>query len=578
MILQALSHSYEALAQRGELDRPGWLKVRISWVLNIDKDGKLYSITPLGGVDEQGKKNVRIMAVPEMAKRTSGIAPNFLCDNAIYMLGINSKGKKERAVACFDASAQLHINLLHNVNHPLAKAICNFFRTWNAMSAETHPLIVPILDLIKAGGNVVFSMSGAYAHEVCEIQDAWDHAYANESGTSIGRCLVTGEEGPITLVHPNIQGVVGAQVTGAALVSFHGDAYESHGHRKSQGLNAPISERIAFAYSACLNYMLREQAYHLCLGNTTMVFWAEDAQKMYSILMAYLLGVTRSEIDQNVLHNAAEGVRNGFAVTLDGVQLQPDQRFYVLGLTPNASRVAVQFFVENNFQTIVENLYRHQKRVEITRFGSDPRQELTLWSLLDETIRKDADEMPHTNLVGDVMRSILTNSSYPVTLFYQAEMCLRAEQTVLREKAAIIKAYLIKNVVRDCTTHPLAEILTVGLNESADYAPCVLGRLFAILEFLRKRAIPRSKTNTYERYFTLACATPALFFPQMIAHMQSQMDRLDDDTRNYCDKLITNLSERLGNSFPQQLSLEDQGAFQLGYYHQRVVLCAKEDV
>ena len=40
MILQALVHCYEALAERGELEKPGWSPVKVSWGLELDADGQ----------------------------------------------------------------------------------------------------------------------------------------------------------------------------------------------------------------------------------------------------------------------------------------------------------------------------------------------------------------------------------------------------------------------------------------------------------------------------------------------------------------------------------------------------------
>ena len=36
MILQALVQYYEALLARGEIDRPGWSKVNVSWRLDLN--------------------------------------------------------------------------------------------------------------------------------------------------------------------------------------------------------------------------------------------------------------------------------------------------------------------------------------------------------------------------------------------------------------------------------------------------------------------------------------------------------------------------------------------------------------
>ena len=217
MILQALVKAYEALAERGELEKPGWVEVKVSYALELDGQGKLLQVFPLGLPNSKGKRTARPMKLPEMVKRSSGVAANFLCDNAIYMLGLNLKDKKDRALKCYAACAELNTRLLQGVEHPMARAICRFFETWDAERAEEHPLIAPIRAELKAGGNLIFSMDSTFAQEVPEIRAAWDRHYGDRADAPRGRCLVTGEEGPIALLHPSIKGVPGAHPTGASL-------------------------------------------------------------------------------------------------------------------------------------------------------------------------------------------------------------------------------------------------------------------------------------------------------------------------------------------------------------------------
>ena len=57
-----------------------------------------------------------------------------------------------------------------------------------------------------------------------------------------------------------IKGVIGAQSSGAALVSFNASAFESYG--KEQSYNAPVGKYAEFAYTTALNYLLSER---LCI-------------------------------------------------------------------------------------------------------------------------------------------------------------------------------------------------------------------------------------------------------------------------------------------------------------------------
>lgn len=105
MILQALVQYYEALLARGEIDRPGWSKVNVSWRLDLNPDGSLFDVSPLQKPSPNGKKMLpQQLAVPAQVKRSSGVAANFLCDTSSYLLGVDDKGKPERTKACFEAS------------------------------------------------------------------------------------------------------------------------------------------------------------------------------------------------------------------------------------------------------------------------------------------------------------------------------------------------------------------------------------------------------------------------------------------------------------------------------------------
>ena len=576
MILQALVSCYEALAAKGKLERPGWLEAKVSWGLELNADGTLRQIVPLGLPDKKGKTTVTAMKLPAMEKRTVGIKANFLCDNATYMLGIDIKDNKPRAIESFQAAAACHLELLQGVEVPLAQAICRFFQQWDAQNAETHPVVAPLLENLKTG-NFVFRMNGTFAQDVLEIKAAWDRTYNDHADTPHGRCLVTGEEGPIAVLHPSIKGVVGAQSSGASLVSFHGAAYESYGRVDAQGLNAPVGERAAFAYAAALNFMLREQDYHMRLGGTTLVYWAEDAEVAYSELLAWMMGTTDT-VKQEDLRGAVESLRDGKTTELNGIALKPDSRFYVLGLAPNASRLSVRFFLQNSFEKFAKNLYAHQERLRIVRPSFDEREELSIWALLNETANPNSkDKKPPDELVGEVMRAVLMDTPYPASLFAQVQVRIRAEKDVNRGKAAMIKAYMLKNVGCGQEKYPLKEVLTVTLNDESTYMPYVLGRLFAVLESLQQSANPGINATIRDRYFNAACATPALVFPTLLKLAQSHLNKLDGGLVVYYDKQMTKLCGRLTETLPKHMTLEDQGVFQLGYYHQKQALYTKKE-
>ncbi len=582
MILQALVRCYESLAAAGKLEKSGWSKVKVSWGLELTPEGQLARLWPLESADEKGKKRPQLVKLPVPVKRAVGIIPNFLCDNSSYILGRDNKGKPERSLECFKACAEKHRELLAEVDHPMAKAILRFFAGWNPQTAEENAVLAPEWEEILKGGNLVFCMDGVYAQDVPELAQAWDEAYADDEKVEMGRCLVTGQKAPVAILHPSIKGIVGAQPSGATLVGFNAPSLESFGKedrdKQGQGRNAPVSTYAAFAYTEALNYLLREPAYHSRLGDTTLIYWAEGAEEEYSSAMAGMM--FSDNMEQEDLKDAMETLSGGRVVLWNKLPLNPDNRFYILGIAPNAARLAVRFFLQDTFGRFAANLDRHQKRLEIVRPAFDNRANLSIWSLLRETANPNSrDKKPPEPLIGALMRAVLMNALYPVELFAQTEIRLRAEHEVSRGKAAILKAYLTRNVVemKAENAHPYEEVLQVELNENTTYLPYRLGRLFAALEALQQRANPGINATIKDRFFNSACATPAVVFPALIRLAQNHLNKLDGGVKVYYDKLITGLFNTMDESYPTRLSLQDQGIFQIGYYHQKQKFFTKKE-
>ena len=283
---------------------------------------------------------------------------------------------------------------------------------------------------------------------------------------------------------------------------------------------------------------------------------------------------------KTVASKASKALSSGKTVLWNKLPLKPTNRFYILGLAPNASRLAVRFFLQDTFGSFAANLEKHQKRLEIVRPDFDNRNSLSIWSLLRETANPNSrDKKPPEPLVGALLRAVLMNALYPAELFAQTEIRLRAEHEVSRGKAAILKAYLTRNVVemKAENAHPYEEVLQVELNENTTYLPYRLGRLFAVLEALQQKANPGINATIKDRYFNSACATPAVVFPALIRLAQNHLNKLDGGVKVYYDKLITGLFNTMDESYPTRLSLQDQGIFQIGYYHQKQKFFTKKE-
>lgn len=383
MILQSLTAYYEQLLKQGKVEAPGWdSKFKVSYELRLGPDGQLLALNDLRQEVPKGKKTViapRELPVPHRVKRASGVAANFLCDNTSYLLGADEKGKPERSRQCFEACATLHHKVLDGVDSPAAKAILAFFDSWEPDTAPTHPLLAEQWADLNNNANLVFgyeSPDGAHWLATTDdaIRAAWQSAFdTSDADAETARCLITGKEAGIARIHPAIKGVMGAQAAGAALVSFNAPAFCSYGHE--QGANAPVSEYAAFAYTTALNLLLADRNCCQRIGDTTIVCWAENAAPAYpnAMLMFFCGGSEARGVSESDLAAALKTLSQGRPVSFLDDKLDPNQNFYVLGISPNAARLSVRFFLRSSFGQFAKNLQAHADRLSITRHSAQRR-------------------------------------------------------------------------------------------------------------------------------------------------------------------------------------------------------------
>lgn len=573
MILQALADHYERLAEQGKVESPGWCKAKVSYGLELDEAGRLIGVIPLKREEVSGKKTVLVaqeMKVPEMVDRRSNVLASFLCDNSGYLLGIDRKGKPERAIQCFQAAKEKHLQILGQCGSEAAKAVTAFFETWDPTAAETYDCLQEDKEDILINSNLVFFYKGKCVQEDAEIQQAWGNYYSNGEATEVntGICLITGERGEIARIHAPIKGVPGAKSDKAALVSFNAPSFESYG--KKQSFNAPISTKAMYAYTTALNHLIADRTHRNILGDTMIVYWAESGEQEYQDIFASMMDP--QEDTQEILQGVFRNLERRDVVNIEAVEkCSMEERFYILGLALNAARLSVRFFYQDNFGNILNHLKEHYDRMRIVRPSGDIREYMGVWCMLQETVdQKSKDKNPIPHMAAAVCRSILSGERYPASLYSALLGRIKAEQGKLKVtpgRASIVKAFIIENY---------KEEVTVELNENNQNVAYVLGREFAVLEAIQESANPGIKATIRDRYFNSACTTPGMVFPILFRLKNSHIRKISNKGQavNY-EKQLGSLQAKLSvadgqkYAFPKRLNLEDQGMFILGYYHQR---------
>lgn len=587
MILQALVKLYEDLRSRGEIDADGWSPEKISYAVCIDEKGTLMQVISLVKEELQGKKLVRELPqlkLPAKVRRSGdNIKSCFLWENADYLLGIPKDPEDlEKSAKRFAACREKHHELLDGVDSEAAKAVLAFFDNWDNANAAEHPEFSPIVEDLRNGRYLTFRFKGHYVSDDPAIQKAWDACYGASTGEEM-QCLVTGKYGPFERTHPAIKGIICPKPE-TSLVSFNEEAFESYD--RTQNANAPVGKYASFAYTTALNYLLAEKNYVQRIGDATVVFWADGAKPQYRALsLAALFGNSESSgFTDEELQSAVARLAKGLPV--EELDVEADRTFYILGLSPNSSRLSVRFFLKGSFGSFMKNINDHHERMLIDKPSFDKFETVPLWKLLSETVRpkRDNDEKASITvnplLAGAVTRSVFTGIQYPSSLIESIMLRVRTDhiggkrkeenekrEFAIREyhRAAIIKAYYLKNPNQGCPK----EVLTVSINESSTNTAYNLGRLFSVYEAVQQKANPDIGTTIRDKYFCSAAATPATIFPVLNNLCKMHLRKLDDDgLRIYFEKLIGEIKGKFGEKYPLRLSLPEQGSFDLGYYHQ----------
>lgn len=573
-ILASLAKAYERIEGAPPF---GYSAEKIGYVISLNDDGTVANVIDLRSGDGK-KKASRMMQVPQSVKRTVGIAPNFLWDKTSYVLGVTAesydkldpkkrKEKIERLANEHLAFSKRHLNVLADSGDSGLVALRLFLQSWRPEQFAESLWPADMKDQ-----NVVFALendrrSNVYLHDRPSAKALWEKLSASgKSAKAV--CLITGEEAPVARLHPSIKGVWGAQTAGASIVAFNQESFESYEHK--QGDNAPISEAAVFRYTTALNsFLARGSRHRIQIGDASTVFWADTsnattAEEAESAFVAMFEGVNEN-IETSKVAGILERIRNGQPLEEVAPELSQGVRFHVLGLAPNAARLSIRYWFDNDFGVLARN---YQRFVGDMRIEPPPRESHpALWRYLVETAALGKRENVPPNLAGEWMRSILMGTAYPQTLLATVLMRIRADGEVNALRVAILKALVIRNFKRE------APLSLDPENTNKGY---LLGRLFAAYEHAQTAALGTKVNATIkDKFYGAASAQPRTVFALLekgSANHLSKVGKRAPGFRVALERTIGGIMERMlpgEEPFPVSLSAQEQALFGLGYYHQR---------
>jgi CRISPR-associated protein Csd1 len=603
MILQALVNYYDRLShQENVLPKYGWSWEKISYCIVLNDDGSIHHIEDIRTEQQVKNKTIRqpnSLIVPMLPEGRPGkvVKANYLWDNTAYVLGISDEksNSDEKYQAFWD-----RVREFDATNSKALQVLQKFPVFWNdhKQDYETEWNTKDFLD-----SNIVFrvlSLGNQFAHDCAEFKKQWQVVLEQYlSGFSDGQCLIEGTTSKIADLHKSIKGVDNAQSSGALLVSFNKDAFESYGLKK--GKNASVGTTAAFKYVTALNHLLRKDSNNrqrLKIGDAITVFWAESTNELTDAERAenFLGDLFNADDEENTsstdaqetssLASVLQQVAQGIPLKKLRPDLNPTTKFYVLGISPNAARLAIRFWYVTTLGELSEHIAKHYQDLYLEpQFGNGLPK---IWRLVYATapirqqnglLKTDAEQIS-PQLAGSLARAIFTGQLYPQSLLSQVLMRMRLDGVVSFIRVALCKAVINRDIRLNKKT--TQKEIPMSLDVTEKNVAYRMGRLFAVLESIQKEALGKDINATIrDRYWGAASATPALVFPMLERNVMNHLAKIRKDPKpenrkltgqelaSFFDWQIGQIKDGMPTSYPKNLNLQEQGRFAIGYYHQR---------
>ncbi len=580
MILQSLYEYYQR--NKGRLPPKGFQIQDIKFVIEIDEDGRFLNL-----VDKREGKKGKPYLLPKAKTRSGSNSYQttfLLWDHHGYLLA-HPKEESPKAVEMAQKQKTTFIAALGSLPDTLktdkgVAAVLKFYEKDEWKKVKEQPAWPDCARL--AGCNMTFQLAGddclvperaAVRFYQSSISDEDSPEDAEDKGKSMsGICLITGKKDFVKRLHSPTP-VLGSRPN-AKIPGFQKNSgFDSYG--KEQAFNAPVSSDAEAAYTTALKYLISSESNKVIISDTTIVFWAQKTLEAFDLESNFVWFFKSDKDDTERGVNAVKALFN--AVESGRLPVDEDNRFFVLGLAPNAARISVRFWKAGTIKEFAEKIYQHFIDFEITRPVQDKYEYLSLYQILGATVLDYKMDNVPPNLAGAVVSSILDGTPYPRTLLHQCMRRIRAEQSkkdsrtgksiqnVNRIRASILKACLNRfNRIHN----PQTKEVLVSLDRTNTDTGYRVGRLFAVLEKIQEEANPGINTTIRDRFYGAASSTPVTVFPRLLGLKNHHLPKLSLGRKVNMEREIQDIIGEI-KSFPSHLTLDQQAMFAIGYYHQR---------
>jgi CRISPR-associated protein Csd1 len=554
MLLQRLVADADLiLAERPETSVKMYNVKPVKWIIDLTADGGLRACIPQTGEGRRADRG-RETLVPVGSTRTSGIRAVLLADNANYVLGI-PRGD-DKVAARHRAFLELHRAAAHALPDSGIGAVLRFLESLDSGA-------ITLGQPVAAGELVTFRVAGELVSDSPVVRAWWASNWDSdgtkssetESSGATGQCVVCGRsDAPIDGSLPvNLKGIPKGQSSGTALVSINEEAFESL--NLERGTTSRVCRDCGETAMKCLNTLLAQDSRSVAVGPLVYVYWASGSTKFNPF--DYL-----REPDPDEVGQLLRSTQDGRERTID------TSEYHIVCLSASAGRAVIRDWIDVTGPQLRESLRRwFELQREVDPYGTDgePRG---VWRMAAAAFRDARKEMD-ASIPRALVRTALEGERMPSGLLARVVGRCRLEQNVTYERAMLIKALF-------ASQHGWKAGKMTALEPQTADSAYQSGRVMAVLEDIQHAALGKVGATVIDKYYGAASAAPASVLGRLVGDAQNHLAKLRRDRPGLHALLQKRLEDVLAgiDSFPRTLTLERQGMFALGYYHERAALRA----
>lgn len=605
---------------RGLLDDLDFTEQTIHAIVDLRADGSLIGVFPVGDKKNPLKKNVS-----RIAARNSAAIACLGADTANRVLpGLDPDANRLALETQSLFLAQLTAVHLAT-SHPGIAAVTRFLA--HLASDEAARLAVKAAfdaQKLKVSDWITFQVTGheGYLIEWAALKSWWrEHCAATraaataESTEPLIPCIVTGQLcAPVRTHGTRIKVAPGGLPGGVALVSSDKPAFGSYGFEKS--LVSPMSEAAVEGYIRAINY-LGDKAHpdhHHRTADTIFLFWCERPELTANPAKAieegapeltgnWLLDDLATAPPLVPLSDSPIAAKNTFgSVDAGALAAGADSaaaRFYCLALSGSSARGVIRSWIDQPLKDAVANMktwfadltipldrtfydprdakIKDPKKRRVLAAAGDAYSRWPLWRLVGALEGKgdsSAELARHRTLLFSYAL-LGRNQAVPLELI--AVACRRIATTgeCPPQRAALIQLLLRRYLLQQRQLTAMSDI-----DQSIQTSRAFLcGRLLRILESAQYYAVGDVNATVVDKFYSAASATPAAVFGLLMAKLHDHLAKAKkspEQNKQRAAGALTNrvaeISDQLADQggFPKTFSPEEQGAFALGFYSEKI--------